>query len=154
MADGPRGLQADEWDQLNALVSTVFSRRMFARFPQLFNEANRSNLRVVAEDGRVVSHVGMIQREASLAGCRVRVACVGAVATYEDYRGRGFASLAFQDACDKAADDGVDLMLISGGRGLYTRTGCRRVGRDHDFVVTAEHVGGLRQAGPPGLDMA
>jgi predicted N-acetyltransferase YhbS len=154
MVDGPRGLWADEWDQLNELVSTVFRPGMFRAFPQLYNEANRPNLRVVAEDGRIVSHVGMIQREASLAGCRVRVACIGSVATYEDYRGRGFASLAFQDACDKAAEDDVDLMLISGGRGLYTRTGCRRVGRDHDFIVTAEHVGRLRPIAPPGLDVA
>src|SRR5947209_3284810 len=130
MPDGPRAPRPDEWDQLDALVSTIFAPRMFRRFPQLYNEANRPNLRVVAEDGRIVCHVGMIQREASLAGCRVGVACIGSVATFEEYRGRGFASLAFQDACDKAAADGVDVMLISGGRGLYTRAGCRRFGPD------------------------
>jgi predicted N-acetyltransferase YhbS len=137
MADGPRALRADEWPSLNELVSTVFRPTMFESYPQLFNEENREHLRVVAEDGKIVCHVGMTQRSATLAGCAVEVACIGAVATDEAYRGRGFASAAFQDCCDLAAAAGVDLMLISGGRGLYTRVGCRRVGAYWDYVLDA-----------------
>lgn len=143
--DGPRPLRPDEWDQLNALVSAVFRATMFASYPQLFNEENRLNLRVVADGGRVVSHVGMIERPATLAGCRIDVACIGAVATYEEYRGRGYASAAFQDCCDKAAADDVDLMLISGGRGLYRRVGCRPVGQDLDFILGPADLALLRQ---------
>jgi hypothetical protein len=120
---------------------------MFREYPQLFDRANRANLRVVAEDGKVVTHVGMTQRAASLQGCRIDVACIGAVATYDDYRGRGFASAAFQDCCDKAAADGVDVMLISGGRGLYTRVGCRQVGQDHDFALERENADKLSADG-------
>jgi predicted N-acetyltransferase YhbS len=140
MADGPRALRDDEWEQLNALESAVFRPEMFQNYPQLFDGRNRENLRVVAEDGKVVSHVGMTERGASLAGCRVDVCCIGAVATYDEYRGRGFASQAFQDCCDKAARDGVDVMLISGGRGLYTRVGCRQVGHDWEVSFTPETV--------------
>ena len=135
MAEGPRALRPDEWDQLNDLVSTVFRSSMVASYPQLFNEENRENLRVVAEDGRVVCHVGVIRRPATLAGCRIGVACVGAVATYEAYRGHGFASAAFQECCELAAAAGDDLLLVSGGRGLYTRVGCRRVGPEWDVIV-------------------
>jgi hypothetical protein len=81
----------------------------------------------------------MTQRAASLAGCGVRACSIGAVATYQEYRGRGHASAAFQDACDHAAAEGVDVMWISGGRGLYVRVGCRQVGQDWDFIV--EHDG-------------
>lgn len=151
MTDGPRALRPDEWDQLNALVSAVFRASMFDDYPQLFNEANRENLRVVAADGRVVCHVGMIERPATLAGCRIDVACIGAVATYPEYRGRGYASAAFQDCCDKAAADGIDLMLISGGRGLYTRVGCRPVGQDLDFLLQASDVAALARDAEPGL---
>ncbi len=143
MAEGPRALQAGEWEQLNQLVSTVFRPQMFRDYPQLFNDDNRENLRVVAEDGKVVCHVGMTERPASLAGCRIDVACIGAVSTLGDYRGRGFASQAFQDACSKGAADGVDVMLISGGRGLYTRVGCREVGRDWDVALTPDGAAGL-----------
>ncbi len=139
MEPAPRALQPHEWDSLNRLVSTVFRPTMFEHYPQLFNEANRENLRVVVLDGEVVSHVGMTQRWASLAGCTVKVACIGAVATYEAYRGRGYATAAFADAQRKARADGVDIMLISGARGLYLRAGCRRVGRDLEYIATAEH---------------
>ena len=149
MAGGPRALRPDEWDQLDAVVSTVFRPEMFHDYPQLFNEPNRHNLRVVVDDGKAVCHVGMVERPASLAGCRIDVACIGAVATLEAYRGRGYASLAFQDACDKAAADGIDVMLISGGRGLYTRVGCRRVGLDVDFTLDAPSAARLDAARPP-----
>lgn len=139
MEPAPRALQPHEWDSLNRLVSTVFRPTMFEHYPQLFNEANRENLRVVVLDGEVVSHVGMTQRWASLAGCTVKVACIGAVATYEAYRGRGYATATFADARRKARADGVDLMLISGGRGLYLRAGCRRVGCDLEYIAAAEH---------------
>lgn len=137
MADGPRALRANEWPRLDALVSTVFRSGMLTSYPQLFNEANRDNLRVIADGGTVVCHVGMMRRPASLLGCRVDVACIGAVATFAEHRGQGFASAAFQDCCHTAAAAGGDRMLISGGRGLYTRVGCRRVGRDWSIVVDA-----------------
>lgn len=136
MMDGPRSLHSDEWEQLNTVVETVFRPGMFEQYPQLFNEANRDNLRVVAADGKVVSHVGMIERPASLLGCSIQVCCIGGVATLPDYRERGYASAAFADAVAKARADGVDLMLISGGRGLYLRAGSRRVGQDREFTVT------------------
>ena len=150
MGDGPRALRPDEWDQLNAVVSTVFRPSMFQDYPQLFNEPNRENLRVVADDGKVVCHVGMTERAASLLGCRIDVCCIGAVATLDEYRGKGYASQAFQDTCDKAAADGVDVMLISGGRGLYTRVGCRQVGQDLDFSLDAAAASRLASARPPG----
>jgi predicted N-acetyltransferase YhbS len=150
MPDGPRALHPGEWEQLDHAVSAVFRPEMFHDYPQLFNEANRDNLRVVAEDGKIVAHVGYIARPASLMGCRIDVANIGAVATLSEYRGRGFASACFQDACEQAARDGVDIMLISGGRGLYTRVGCRQVGRELDFSFTADDAAPLGSAHPPG----
>lgn len=147
-ADAPRALQPDEWEQLRALVNASLFPGMFERYPQLFNEANRQNLRVIAADSRVASHVGMTERPATLLGSRVDVACVGGVATLEGERGRGYASALFQDACDKAARDGVDFMLISGARRLYTRVGCRRVGADAEYDVLPEHTPALRAPAP------
>ncbi|HLG51155.1 MAG TPA: GNAT family N-acetyltransferase [Chloroflexota bacterium] len=152
MAEGPRPLRSDEWGQLEELVDSVFRPGMFQQYPQLFCPENQQNLRVIVENGRVVSHVGMIERPASLLGCRIDVACIGSVATDPAYRGRGFASRLFQDCCDKAAADGVDIMLVSGSRGLYTRVGCRRVGRDLYFLLTAEEAAPARPR--PGDEVA
>jgi predicted N-acetyltransferase YhbS len=146
----PRALQPTEWDQLNHVVSTVFRPSMFSDYPQLFNPENIDNLRVVAEDGKLVCHVGMTHRPATLFGCRIDVASIGAVATLDDYRGKGHASAAFQDACDTSARAGIDIMLISGGRGLYLRAGCRVVGLDHDFYLDDAATDRLASVRPPG----
>jgi len=150
MADGPRALQPHEWDQLHELLASAF-RSPSGRRPDLdgswlLHEQNRTNLRVIAEDGKVVSHAGMIHHHVSLFGCTVKVTCVGEVGTYEAYRGRGFGSQVFQDCCDKAAADGVDFMQISGGRSLYTRVGCRRPRGELDFTITSENVAAVRAA--------
>jgi predicted N-acetyltransferase YhbS len=130
--EGPRALKAQELGSLGRLVDTVFNTgktgEMQRMFPELFNESNLGNLIVFADGNDIVCHFGMTERWACLAGCTVGVACVGAVATCESHRGLGLATQAFQAAQAKADKDGVDFMLISGGRGLYRRAGAADVG--------------------------
>lgn len=153
--EGPRAIRSEEFASLGPLTNAVFRSGgegdMVAEYPQLMNTDNFENLRVCVEDGRVVSHVGMTERDASLFGCRIRVACIGAVATYTDFRGRGLASACFDDAVTKAYRDGVDVMLISGDRGLYRRHGCLRVGQDIAFDMTEEQARQREQAGLAGI---
>jgi hypothetical protein len=77
----------------------------------------------------------------------VRVACIGAVSTYEEYRGQGLATKLFEHACAKAAMDGVDFMMISGGRRLYLRAGAAHVGRDAEVTVSAHATEVLTRPG-------
>ena len=135
--DGPRALAPDEWPLLDRLVSEVFRPEMFHNYPQLFTEANRPNLRVIRDGDRLVTHVGIVTRPATLLGCAVTVAAMGAVATAQEARGRGFGSACVQDAFDHAASRGAHLMYISGGRDLYLRVGCRPVGNDRRYDIVA-----------------
>jgi len=147
MIEGPRAVKPEEFESLGELVGTVFRpssrHRMFAEYPQLFNADNFENLRVCVEEGRCVSHVGMIERGASLFGCPIQVCCIGAVSTYKEYRGQGLASACFDDAVQKAYQDGVDLMIVSGDRNLYRMRGCLRVGNGRDFHLTADALAGF-----------
>jgi GNAT superfamily N-acetyltransferase len=136
--EGPRGLLAGELGSLRELTDVVMRPGLVDQFPHLFDEENHDNLRVCLDAGRCVSHVGMIQRDASLFGCRVRVGCIGAVSTHPDYRRRGLASACFDDALRKAGQDGVDLMIVSGDRSLYRMRGCVHVGGDTVFTITAD----------------
>jgi predicted N-acetyltransferase YhbS len=134
----PRHANPGELPSLLRLVDTVFTQEnpnMLQMFPTLFAESNAENLFVVADQGRIVSHVGMTLQRAALAGCSVGVACVGAVATYEEYRGKGFATHLMEVACERAKAWGADFMMISGGRGLYRRLGAADVGLDHQAEV-------------------
>ena len=145
---GPMRAHRGELASITELADAVFmqgrSGAMGDLFPRLFHERNLENLFVFAEAGRVVSHVGMVQRGARIAGCELYVACMGAVATYEEFRGRGLASQLVQAALDKARADGVDLMLISGDRTLYRRIGAFPVGRDFRCVADADILDRLR----------
>ena len=148
--EGPRCLERGELGSLEELVDTVFMNGragvMGRAFPALFNENNAANILVYSDEGRIVSHVGRTERYASLGGCTVRVGCVGAVATYEEYRGRNLASLLLERTCQDAAASGVDFLMISGDRGLYRRAGAASVGLDRRVLLGPAEAQRLRAA--------
>ncbi|MBC8233752.1 GNAT family N-acetyltransferase [bacterium] len=138
---GPRGTKPEEFDEVTELVNLVFHGgrpdppTMKDKFPMLFSDWNLNNLRIIVEDDKVVSHIGVSQRETSVYGCRTRVGSIGAVCTHPDYRGRGFATMLLEDTIKMLDADGATVMIISGGRGLYQRAGCRGVGKRYNFHI-------------------
>ena len=139
--DGMRSLHPDEFESLAELVHTVFRPGLVQEYPHFYTQAHAGEMRVVVEDGRVVSHIGALRRNTSIFGCTVRTSSLGGVATYEEHRGKGYATALFEDTMRVCRDDGVDFMLVSGYRKMYHRFGCRYVGRDWEFSVSAERAG-------------
>ncbi len=131
--EGPRGLKAQEFESLCTLVNTVFRSdgggRMEEQYPLLFAPENFDHTLVMVDEGVVVSHVGALTRDISVLGCRMSTMSIGAVATYESHRGQGLATRLMEIAIRKAIDQDAVLMPISGGRGLYTRLGAKRIGQ-------------------------
>jgi len=141
MSGKPRACRPEELPELVRLANEVFRPRggnMQAEYPLVFQPENCPNLRVVDVDGRLVSHVGLSIRDAFIDGVSLRVASVGAVCTAEDQRGQGFASALMADAAEYSRAQGAQLMLISGGRGLYHRLGYVTVGEFRRVVVQAD----------------
>jgi GNAT superfamily N-acetyltransferase len=93
-------------------------------YPLLFDPTNAPNL-WLAEDarGELLAHVGFVLRNARTAGRQLKVACFGSVFTVAEHQGRGLASRLFAAATAHARDQGADLALVSGARGLYDRAG-------------------------------
>jgi GNAT superfamily N-acetyltransferase len=145
--DGLRGVQAEDFGSLVRLLHTVFWDGLVPRYPHCYALDNAENLRVIVEDGEVVSHIGTIRRNVSIFGCTVRVASLGGVATYEEHRGRGHATRLFEDNVQQCRQDGCDFMLVSGYRKMYHRFGCRYVGRDWSFAIPREHADAFDDAG-------
>jgi hypothetical protein len=71
MFDGPRAVREAELPALRALTDIVFRPLMPEQYPQLFNTKNLENLRVCFDGDVCISHVGMVQRDALLMGCRI-----------------------------------------------------------------------------------
>ena len=132
---------AGELADLVALTNRVFRARrpgdMGEEYPLVFEPHNLENLRVARHEGRIVAHVGLCLRNATLLGAPLRVASIGAVATDPDHRGHGLASRLMTDAREHAVRDGASLMLISGLRGLYHRLGYVQVGDFRRFEIPA-----------------
>ena len=87
--EGPRPVQPHEIDSLFELLAAVFKGHnvhMREAFPLLFESPNWQNLFVMADGGRIVSHVGMRFDDTMILGCRLKVASIGSVATYEGTR--------------------------------------------------------------------
>ncbi len=142
--EGPRGLRAQEFESLCTLVNTVFrsdgAGRMEEQYPLMFTPENYDHVLVMVDDGVVVSHVGALTRDISVLGCRLSTMSIGAVATYESHRGQGLATRLMESAIRKALAQDAVLMPISGGRGLYTRLGAKRIGQ---YALYAVHRGFL-----------
>jgi len=136
--DGIRSVRRSEIESLNKLIGDVFFPDLPKIQPHAFNEENLANLRVVVEDGEVVSHIGTIRRDVSIMGCTAKVASLGGVATYASHRGRGHAGALLQDTMRVCREDGVDFIMVSGYRNMYHRHGCREIGREWMFSVGAE----------------
>ena len=144
--DGMRSLRREEFDSLRQLLGTVFRPSLTEEYPHIYTPENAATLRVVVRDGQVVSHIGTLRRDASLLGCTVRAASLGGVATYEEHRGKGYATALFEDTLRACREDGVDFMHVSGYRRMYHRFGCRYVGRNWSFHLPAELAAAARES--------
>lgn len=149
--EGPRGTRHHDLQQVMSLINRVFGADkfgdMYRRFPVLFADENLENCRIILDGGRPVSHVGYLVRDAVLNGPTVRLACIGAVCTLEEYRGRQLASTVLADCERRMREQAVDLVFISGGIGLYKRRGARTVSRQQTCAITAADTAAL--AGAP-----
>jgi hypothetical protein len=79
---------------------------------------------VIDEGGRLVSMAGFTADRVHAEGISFKVACIGSVVTLEECRGKGYATRIMDDCVERAREEGVAVLLISGGRGLYRRMGC------------------------------
>lgn len=133
--------RVEELPELIALTNRVFRTTrpgdMGAEYPLVFDKGNVENLLVVRSAEKIVAHVGICIRDASLLGVTIRVASIGAVATDPVHRGHGIASRLMANAREQAVRCGASLMLISGLRGLYHRLGYVQVGEFRAYTVPA-----------------
>lgn len=147
--EGPRGTRKEEFGQVLKLVNCVFRQssnqppNMGEYYSLLFNHDNLDNLRIIAEDSKPVSHIGISESEITVYGCRTKIGSIGSVCTYPEYRGKALATRLLEDCIRKLNENEVDIMLVSGGRGLYKRAGCVEAGRVHHLRISQDDPGKL-----------
>ncbi|MDQ2784976.1 MAG: GNAT family N-acetyltransferase [Chloroflexota bacterium] len=108
-------LTAADRAELRALTAAVYTPDVIATLPptRVTWAAATWSIRVRDDDGRLVSHVGMLTREVGINGMPTMIGGIGGVKTHPDARGRGYAAAALQTASAFFTDDrGVAFVLL------------------------------------------
>ena len=138
--EGPRGTRPEEFEALVKLLNSVFrpqTQSMTREHGYMYGLGNAEYLRIMLADGVPVSHFGTKLWGISVLGVPLRMASVGGVCTHPDFRGKGLATVLLQDAEELFRAVGADLVLISGGRGIYVTNGYGKAGRCLVFDLEA-----------------
>jgi predicted N-acetyltransferase YhbS len=93
------------------------------------------------EQGKVISHVGVIELSLVLAGQTVKVGSVHAVATHPDYRRRGYYRGLMQEVIHDCTNRYDTMILTTENPEYYEPFGFRNV-REHRFKVHCDSPGG------------
>lgn len=153
-----RPITAPELAQLSDLLDRVFPPvgGMFPAFPTFLSPENSPNLYGCFRDGELLAHVGTNRRYIQSCDVSLKTACIGAVAVAQEARGSGIASRLLEYTYARLQADGVHIALISGDRGLYTRSGAVFYGRVASHTVRTKATQSQHTPRPwsPKIDLA
>jgi GNAT superfamily N-acetyltransferase len=102
--------------------------------------------RIIAVDGKPVSHIRIIYNHLSIYGVRIKTASLGGVCTDPEFRGRGIATRLLDYCIDEATRAGAKLLIISGDRGLYLRAQAALAGPVWETRIVHREHGDSEQA--------
>lgn len=143
----PRAARPEDLPQLRRLATEVFmpgrTVTMGDLFPSLWCDENATNIRIVEENGSAVSQIGLWPSEIIICGHRIPSASMGAVCTREESRGKGYATALLMDSFRWCDELGIDLITISGGRGLYKTNECRSVGEVYKYTLNQQDTANI-----------
>ncbi|MEK0316287.1 GNAT family N-acetyltransferase [Cohnella sp. 56] len=115
---------------------------MGTAFPFIFSDAAAHlSYGAFEADGTLVSFMGLVPWTMRIGAAELSVLSLGSVCTAPSARGRGYASQILQQVYAFARDAGASLLLVSGDRSLYTRSGCASFGRVLRYRVSPAQAG-------------
>jgi predicted N-acetyltransferase YhbS len=138
----------EELKQAAALSDSVFrdseQTSMGIAFPQIFSSGLNQSI-AAFEDGKLVAFMGLVPNIINIGHSRLQIHCLGSVCTDPEYRGKGHASLILEQIYTFIKQSGSSLLLVSGDRTLYTRSGCRKFGAIKHYSITEHDAEIFRQ---------
>jgi hypothetical protein len=88
----------------------------------------------------LATHFGVWDYQMRIGLATVRVGGIGAVATHNDYRKRGYMVQTGRESLDAQRTAGYDLTMLFGIRDFYHRFGYVRAWADSSWVLRTEHL--------------
>lgn len=135
-----RSLTDSEREEAARRADEVFRQEgqssMKRAYPFIFSEAEAScSFGAFADDGSLVAFMGLVPWNIRIGEATVHACSLGAVFTVPEARGQGLASRILQHIYRYMRQAGAPLLLISGDKSLYARTGCVPYGRLFRFAL-------------------
>lgn len=155
MIDGPRGCRASEFEEVIALINSVFrtgtDQDIRTDYPLVFNQSKVEYMRILKADGVVVAHVPVWGREAVVGEDRLRFGIISPTVTHPDYRRRGYATQCLRDCVRIMEAEGWPLSVLwtlEATFPFYQQSGWEAVGSQGRLyrLLPEEHT--LFESGP------
>lgn len=113
-------------------------------FPQIFSSSIRHSFGAF-EDDKMVAFMGLVPNVIRVGASQLHIYCLGSVFTVPEARGKGYASLLLKEVLDFLQNSGASLLLVSGGRSLYTNAGCTNFGQVRHYTITCDEASSYQQ---------
>jgi predicted N-acetyltransferase YhbS len=146
--DGPRSMFPEEYDELMDLKEIAYgeTRRHFLDyFPHTAKRENFifDNRFIIKQNGKMLSHVGLIPMDVYAAGSKVKVGGIGGVATHPDARCKGFMGKSLNYSTERMREKGIPLSILWGDTQRYRYFGWETAGRQMVFQLSKRSVRGI-----------
>lgn len=141
--EGPRLATRDDFPGILDLVDRCFGHSaggMAAEWCHVYDEDRPERHGVVRENGRVVSHISVVEDELVVGDGTLRCWGITGVATDPRYRGQGHMSALMDFWTDRMDEEDVPFAKLGGDRQRYGRWGWERAGREHRYRVTPRYL--------------
>lgn len=141
--EGPRAATRKELPMVERLANAVFRnyehapQTMFQEYPDLYDEDNLENIRIIAVGGVPVANISFLPQTVAIGPALVPAATLGGVCTLRDYRGQGYSTALLEDCIRKMERMGIFVLHVSGDRHMYRSAGCLPAGLVFDYRLSA-----------------
>lgn len=136
-----RLVTSDEMKEAVALADAVFRNSgdisMGTAFPKIFSSGLIHSFGAF-ERGELVAFMGLVPNVIRVGASQLQVYSLGAVCTAPEHRGKGHASLLLNEVFQFIRQAGASLLLVSGDRSLYTRSGCVKFGSFRHYSLRSD----------------
>lgn len=127
-------LKPEEFDEMMLFLEKSYRhyRNYFPkRYPHVWRKdtIDYDNKLVLKIDSKIVSHVGIFKLMLDINGIKLKVGGIGAVATLQEHRGKGYMSILMREAIKKMKREGYPFSILWGDRQRYGHFGYETAGR-------------------------
>ncbi|WII70718.1 GNAT family N-acetyltransferase [Bdellovibrio sp. 22V] len=141
--EGPRSPSENELPQvldfLNKKLRNEAPWSIAAEYPTAFSPNNLHNMRIIADEERVLSHAVMKPLIIKSPHVIFKVGAIGSVVTDDGHRGQGLSTRVINDCLKSATEQSCDIAILwTDLFDFYRRMGFELAGSEISFVIEEE----------------